>query len=574
MRKSNLVYLALVLGLLAEGHAAAAPTSAGDMSAAFEREANATFARELDRVDAGAQMERDRMAIERERIMEQIAEDEAAKKNKVEQGEAPAVEEAEAEISFGLQQVIWNPSEILTKEEIQAVTEAYIGKQVALKDLREMAERITNLYRDRGYMTCGAVLPPQRIHDGVVEIRLIEGKTGKVNLTGNRYTKTGYITSRIGLKPGEIANTEKLNQDLRWFQGTNDVQLRVVMKPGAEEGTTDYDIMVFEPQNQSVTLYVDNDGYETSGRWREGIFYNMKSLTGNRDPLRAHFIRSQGTKAWALGYSVPISKKGMRLDLDYSGNRTKVIKGELEPGKVKGKSTSFSLTWRVPFHVTERSRHEAGLQYVHQTTKTDWNQYERYTLVDDKINRVIPYVSFTHYGKDSVFYHKHSFVLARRNYIDSVTDTKLSDTAKLYRLSSFWQNRTKNGQFWQARLDGQLGSNDNLGASDRFFIGGVNSVRGYEEGFIGGGKGISMGIEYHIPVDKAKRFFVYPFFDWGRVSGYAAPEHNTLMSAGIGLEARYKHLYSTLTVGFPFKKDFYDDKVDSARVDFSLSATF
>ena len=551
MRKSNLFCLALLLGLLAEGHAAAAVISAGSL-------------------DAGAQMERDRRAIERERIMEQIAEDEAAKKNKVEQGEKPAAEEAGAELSFALQQVIWNPSEILTKDQIQAVTASYIGKQVTLKDLLEMADKITNIYRDKGYMTCGAVLPPQRIHDGVVEIRLIEGKTGTVNLTGNRYTKTGYIMNRINLKPGEIANTEKLNRDLRWFQGTNDVQLRVVMKPGAEEGTTDYDVMVFEPKNQSVTLYVDNDGYETSGRWREGIFYNMKSLTGHRDSLRAHFIRSDGTKAWALGYSVPISKKGMRLDLDYSGNRTEVIKGELKNRNldVTGKSTSFSLTWRVPFHVTDRSRHEAGLQYINQSTKTDL-YHGLFPWVDDKINRVIPYVSFTHYGKDSVFYHKHSFVFARRRDIDGD-----SDTAKLYRLSSFWQKRTKDGQFWQARMDGQLGSNDPLGSSDRFFIGGVNSVRGYEEGFIGGGKGISMGIEYHIPVDKAKRFFVYPFFDWGRVSGYAAPEHNTLMSAGIGLEARYKHLYSTLTVGFPFKKDFYDDKIDNARVDFSLSATF
>ena len=549
MRKSNLVYLALVLGLLAEGHAAAAVISAGSL-------------------DAGAQMERDRRAIERERVMEQIAEDEAAKKNKVEQGEKPAAEEAGAELSFALQQVIWNPSEILTKDQIQAVTASYIGKQVTLKDLREMADKITNIYRDKGYMTCGAVLPPQRIHDGVVEVRLIEGKTGKVNLTGNRYTKTGYIMNRINLKPGEIANTEKLNRDLRWFQGTNDVQLRVVMKPGAEEGTTDYDIMAFEPQNQSVTLYTDNDGYESSGRWRAGIFYNMKSVSGHRDSLRAHFIGSRGTKAWSLGYSVPISRKGMRLELDYSGNKTKVVKGELEPLGVEGKSNSYSLTWRAPFHVTEKSRHEAGLQYVHQKSETDLG-HGQVQWVDDRIQRVIPYVSFTHYGKDSVLYHKHSFVWARRRDIDGE-----SDTGKLYRLSSFWQKRNTNGQFWQARLDAQLGSGDNLAASDRFFIGGVNSVRGYEEGFIGGSRGISAGLEYHIPVDKAKRIFVYPFFDWGTVGGYAAPEHNKLMSAGLGIEARYKHLYGTLTVGFPFKKNFYDDKVSSARVDFSLSAAF
>ena len=291
MRKSNLVYLALVLGLLAEGHAAAAVISAGSL-------------------DAGAQMERDRRAIERERIMEQIAEDEAAKKNKVEQGEKPAAEEAGAELSFALQQVIWNPSEILTKDQIQAVTASYIGKQVTLKDLREMADKITNIYRDKGYMTCGAVLPPQRIHDGVVEVRLIEGKTGKVNLTGNRYTKTGYIMNRINLKPGEIANTEKLNRDLRWFQGTNDVQLRVVMKPGAEEGTTDYDIMAFEPQNQSVTLYTDNDGYESSGRWRAGIFYNMKSVSGHRDSLRAHFPERNAAGTGLFGQQDESGERG------------------------------------------------------------------------------------------------------------------------------------------------------------------------------------------------------------------------------------------------------------------------
>ena len=541
--------LALIVGLLAGSHGTAAAVAAGA-------------------VDAGAQMERDRRAIERERVMEQIAEDEAAKKNKVEQGEAPSAEESGTEISFALRQVIWNPSEILTGEQIQAVTQPYIGREITLKDLREMADRITDLYRNQGYMTCGAVLPPQRIHDGVVEVRLIEGKTGNVTLTGNRFTRDKYILDRMGLKPGEVANTDKLNRDLRWFQGTNDIQLRVVMKPGAEEGATDYDIMVFEPKNQVVTLYTDNDGYETSGRWRAGIFYNMKSVSGHRDSLRAHFIGSRGTKAWSLGYSVPISRKGMRLELDYSGNKTKVVKGELEPLGVEGKSNSYSLTWRAPFHVTEKSRHEAGLQYVHQKSETDLG-HGQVPWVDDRINRVIPYVSFTHYGKDSVFYHKHSFVWARRRDIDGE-----SDTGKLYRLSSFWQKRNTNGQFWQARLDAQLGSGDNLAASDRFFIGGVNSVRGYEEGFIGGSRGISMGLEYHIPVDKAKRIFVYPFFDWGTVGGYAAPEHNKLMSAGIGIEARYKHLYGTLTVGFPFKKDFYDDKVSSARVDFSLSAAF
>ena len=355
-------------------------------------------------VDAGAQMERDRRDMERERIFEQIAEDEAAREKKVEREDAPSADDAVTEISFELKKVNWNTSEILTSEEIQNIVNQYIGRQITLKDLREMTERITELYKEKGYMTCGAVLPPQTIHEGVAEIQLIEGKTGNVTIKGNNHTTKDYITNRLGLKSGEIANTDKLNRDLRWFHGTNDIQLRVVMKPGKAENTTDYEIVAFEPKNQNITLYMDNDGYETSGRWRQGIFYNMRSLTGHRDTLRASFLRSQGTKAWSLGYGFPISNRGMKLILDYAGNNTEVVSGELRPLGVQGKSSSFSFTFQVPFSVTESTRHEAGLQYIRQTVKSEFGHGTGFVepYVDDKINRFIPYVSFTHYGTNII----------------------------------------------------------------------------------------------------------------------------------------------------------------------------
>lgn len=549
MKKINSLCWMIALGLLAEGQALAAP--------------------DLNRgMDAGAQIERDRRDMEREQVKEQIAEDEAAKKKRVETAENQPAADSGTEIRFELKQVNWNPSELLTPEELHAVVDTYIGQKITLKDLQEMASKITNLYKDKGYLTCGAVLPPQRIHEGVVEIRLIEGKTGEVTIKGNRYTKEKYIMDRLKLKPGEIANTDKLNRDLRWFHGTNDLQLRVILRPGTQENTTDYEIIVLEPKNQSVTLYLDNDGYKNNGRWREGLFYNMRSLSNYRDALRGNFIRSQGTKAWALGYSVPVLPTGMRLDFQYVGNRTEVTNGELKPLGVEGKSNSVSLTWRVPFHMTEHSRHETGLQYVYQKAETDLG-HGKVSWVNDKIQRIAPYVSFTHYGNSSVVYHKHSIVQARRKDKEGI-----SDNANLYRLSSFWQKRYKRGQFWQGRLDGQLTSSDYLASSDRFFIGGVNSVRGYEEGFIGAEKGFSAGIEYHIPVDKDKHFSVFPFFDWGKVAGDTAPAHRTLMSTGWGVAAKYKNIYSTLTMGFPLKKDFYENHLGSTRVDFSLSAMF
>ena len=76
MKTSNSICLALAFCLFAEGHATVA--------AALPPGVTPADANVMQRNSAGAQMEHDRRAIERERVMEQIAEDEAAKKNKVE----------------------------------------------------------------------------------------------------------------------------------------------------------------------------------------------------------------------------------------------------------------------------------------------------------------------------------------------------------------------------------------------------------------------------------------------------------------------------------------------------------
>ena len=75
MRKVISFCAALLMGMLAGGNTALAVATEGGM-------------------DAGAQMERARREMEREQVMEQIAEDEAARQRKVEQGEKASVEEA------------------------------------------------------------------------------------------------------------------------------------------------------------------------------------------------------------------------------------------------------------------------------------------------------------------------------------------------------------------------------------------------------------------------------------------------------------------------------------------------
>lgn len=119
--------------------------------------------------------------------------------------------------------------------------------------------------------------------------------------------------------------------------------------------------MIYEPPNQSLTLYADNNGIETSGRWREGIFYRYRSLTGRRDALSLTYLRAKGLNSFGIGYSLPLNHHGMKLDIDYSANSNEIIKGDFKPLGVKGHASAFNLTWRLPFNVDSFRRYETGL---------------------------------------------------------------------------------------------------------------------------------------------------------------------------------------------------------------------
>ena len=316
-----------------------------------------------------------------------------------------------------------------------------------------------------------------------MKITLVEGRTGNVTVTGNKHTRESFIRNSFPLKEGEIANTQQLNRRLQLFNRTSDAPLRLVMRAGEKSGTTDYELIIYEPQNQLLTLYTDNNGSEVSGRWRGGIFYRYRSLTKRRDALNLNYLRGKGLDSFSVGYSMPLNHRGMKLDFDYSTNSNETIKGDLKPLGVKGHANAFSLTWRLPFTVDTFRSYEVGLQYTHQKSTMDLGTKldERFVWTDDRINRVTPYVSFMHNSKDSVLYHKHSVAFSRRK--DAV-DEKINAT--IYQLNLIYQKQFGGGQILQGRIDAQYSNSKNLSSSDRFYIGGATSVRGYEESFFGG----------------------------------------------------------------------------------------
>ena len=517
--------------------------------------------------NAGVQLNRMQDYLERQKVARQISEARKSQKAEVETNNKQETAQGQ-QVSFVLKQIKMAESAVLTKAEVDGSINEYLDKEVSIEDLYTIVDKINQLYSDKGYFTCKAILNSQTIKEGVVELTLIEGRTGNITVEGNRSTAADYVQERVSLTEGEVDNINELNKDLLLFNATNNAQLRVSMQAGQEPGTTDYVITTYEPQQHVWSLYEDNAGSKNTGEWRTGIFYNNRSLSGRRDNLALTTMFSCGTEMFSANYSNHLNASGTMLNIGYSTNTVEIKKGEMKDLDVDGHAYSASVGLVQPLKVTEELRTELGLSYNQQNSKTDFSGMD---WVDDTIKDGNLYYSVTNYGDTSVFYRRHGITAGRsENILNKTRDYTL------YQGNLLYQKAYKNRSVLNIRLDGQIAGNHYMPSSRQFYIGGAYSVRGYEESFLGGDHGYAASIEYSFPAtawdDKSDMFL---FYDYGAVYGDSAFDDHILSSVGLGLKTNITDkIYASVTVGFPLERHINGTKVSKTRTHFMLNGQF
>ena len=330
-------------------------------------------------------------------------------------------------IRFFLSSVRFTPSQILTAEETLEAVKPYVGKFVTGRELTALLEAVNNLYRQKGFVVCQAVLQPQRISKGVLTITLVEGKTGAVSLSsaieGKEFkTRDSYILRTFDLEKGKVSNYREMLNDLVKFNMTNDIQLSVDMRAGQEPETTDYEIFVQEPDPRTFTLFSDSSGSKSSGRYRGGISFTERSLLGWRDRLQLIGVFSHGSRSFMGSYSVPLNNFGTRLTASYSYGHVKVVDGPSEDFDVKGHSQYLSLRLDHPLYVTSTSKLTGYLQAARQTSETE--MFNVLTVSDTSVKSVTA-------GMEQLWLRDGMTLYANGQYIESWLKDYTFDNASL-----------------------------------------------------------------------------------------------------------------------------------------------
>lgn len=467
-----------------------------------------------------------------------------------------------------VKRIEFSPSAILSDTELKKIAADYEGKEVGFADLQALVARVNALYKARGAIAAEAVIPAQDISGGVIMIRLIEGKIGAYNLQGNDSTAASYVLGRMHDGPGALVDIARLESDLIWFNRTNDVQLKAVLKPGQAFATTDVELTLQESSRNSVSLFTDTAGSRSTGEYRVGAVYSNHSLFGYRDEVTVSTTQARGYDGRALSYAAPINTWGGRFSFGYNDDRTRIKYGSFAPLNVSGSAESWTASLRQPFFVDQRTLIAANFGVVQRRSVTFIQSVQL-----QKVDTVDVSLGFDALRSDDTGVWSGNFSVTTG---DAHSPEHLGYTVVRGNLER--DQDLGHGFEGRASLGWQATGEQRLPSSAQYFLGGAGTVRAYSNSYYSGLKGYALNLELRHALDLraltlaslTPELTVLGFLDRG-LTRPKGPGLNdiSLQSIGAGFEMRLNpRFFGRLTVGHQMLHRAEEPR--SFRVDASL----
>ncbi len=454
---------------------------------------------------------------------------------------------------------------LFPESDIRAIVSPYENQDFSVRMMQKAADLITALYRKKGYVTSRAYLPPQKIEGGVLEIRVLEGRMGNVEVKGNRYFKAYLYKNQIRLKKNEIFDFNILKKSLIKINRHPDQNAKTVLMPGKEPGTTDVLLEAKDKFPIHAGWTWDNYGSKYIYRYRHQFNVVDNNLLGLGDILNYQYALSEGQAyyLWSARYLLPAADK---LDIGFAATHAKLHLGkDFKNLDIHGESTFYSIfANRVimddknitsSFNVGFDYKDVSNFQFNDETSKDNMRVVKVGLDVDssDKSGRMLVTNEFDFGIPEFMGGLKAKDSRASRDGSGGEFMKYGLSVLKLVRLP-FSAVLLSQNQF-------QF-SNKPLTSTEQFQLGGIANVRGYPPAELVGDYGLSSTVElscpaYFIPknikIPRSKETFhdairFVCFYDYGNVH-LRKPQgdekkYDQLSSVGYGMRVNIAQNFS------------------------------
>jgi hemolysin activation/secretion protein len=457
-------------------------------------------------------------------------------------------------------------STVFSPEDFAKITEPYIKKPITLAELFQIRGLITKLYVDKGYITSGAFIPPQKLQAGVVEIRVIEGGLEDIKITGTRRLNPGYVRSRIAIATGKPLNRDRLLEALQILQLNPLIEnLTAELAAGSSPGGSLLEIRVREALTFNTQLVLDNGRSPSVGSFRRQIQISEANLLGLGDDINAIYTNTDGSNSLDLGYTLPINARNGTIAFNYGTSDSNVIERPFNVLDIESNSHYYELTLRQPIVQTPTQEFALGVTGTRRESQANYLE-DKIAFpalgADNNGNTRVTALRFfqdwTSRSSRDVFALRSQFSIGLGALDSTINETSPDSRFYTWRGQAQWVRLLAPDTLLLLRGDMQLADRP-LVAIEQIGLGGLETVRGYRQDALLTDNAIFASAEIRVPIARNQRnntlLQLTPFLDFGTAWNRSGrPDSvnrdlgsNTLVSLGLGLRFQ---LQDRLTVRF------------------------
>jgi hemolysin activation/secretion protein len=470
---------------------------------------------------------------------------------------AGAQKEAPLTLRFDIAVYRVEGNSLLKQSAIDRLLAPYRGKQRDFGDVQRALEALQQAYRDAGYGAVQVYLPEQELDQGVVTLRVIEAKLGKVSVQGNRHFGEKNIRRSLpDLREDTTPSAPRIADDTQLANENPSKKVRVVLRPG-RPNEADATIEVQDEKPWRAFLTADNTGTEETGRTRLGVGLQHNNVFNRDHSATVQYVTSpeepDQVSIYSLGWRAPLYGLGDSIDVfggysDVDAGVTQTPAGPLAFTGV-GYVAGARYNWLLP----RRGEYEHRFIFG-----ADYRLYENDCTLSNTLNcgsdLAVHPLSVAYVGTRTGARSQLSFNLAALQNIAGGSKGSEEDlqTARSGAEGNYFVLRGGLSAalvLWRdfqarVRLDGQY-TDDQLIPGEQFGVGGWYSVRGFLEREIADDRGYSGSLELYSPdiaqavKIKWANLRLLAFYDFGSVErndpAPGDPTRQSVASAGGGL---------------------------------------
>ena len=128
---------------------------------------------------------------------------------------------------------------LLSTETLMSIFAKRTGTNVTLSEITQGASDLQMEYRSRGYPTVNVTIPEQKLTNGILKIRVFQGRLSEILVTQNRYFSSNNVMRALpSLRTNTILVGPVFQAELDRANANQDRQIYPVLEPGLEENTT------------------------------------------------------------------------------------------------------------------------------------------------------------------------------------------------------------------------------------------------------------------------------------------------------------------------------------------------